>query len=102
MRILIRDDFGDGQYSEHAWQLYTAAVAREPNDPDISRRAVQYGVRKLLAHAWTEHRDRILRQMREPNISEEEMNELQGELEIGIAKIVQAKAYTLPNTETTQ
>lgn len=102
MRILIRDDFGDGQYSEDAWQLYTAAVAREPSDPDISRRAVQYGVRKLLAHAWTEHRDRILLQMREPNISDDEMNELQTELQTAIAKIVQAKAYTLPNTETTQ
>lgn len=102
MRILIRDDFGDGQYSEEAWQLYTAAVAREPSDPDISRRAVQYGIRKILVHAWSECRDRVLLQMREPNISEDEMNELQGELEIAISEIVKAKAYTLPNTETTK
>jgi methionyl-tRNA synthetase len=99
MKMLIRADFGEGEYSEEAWRLYTAAVAREPNDPNISRRAVQYGIRKLLAHAWTEHRDRILARMKQENVDHEEMTILESELQIAIQKIVQAKAYTLPNTE---
>jgi len=99
MRLLARVDFGDGPHSEDAWNLYTAAVAKDPDAPDIARRAYQYGVRKLLVHAWAAHRDRILKQMRDLNISPADMAGLEQELMIAIAKIVESKAYTLPNTE---
>jgi len=93
MRMLTRADFGNDSQSEEAWNLYTAAVAREPMTPDKARRVVECGIRSLLVRAWVAHKDKVLMELQ--GATGDERVELEQELRLALDKIKQAKAYKL-------
>lgn len=96
MRVLTRADFKPDTAGEEAWNLYTAAVARAPMDPDIARRAVQYGIRVLMVRAWKAHKDRIQQEMM--GAQGEELAQLAVEMRIAAQRIEDAMGYTLPQS----
>lgn len=96
MRILTRADFGDNAQSDEAWNIYTAAVARAPMEPDRARRVVQYSIRVLLVRAWVAHKDKVVMELQDAEGDERE--ELEREFKIALDKIKQAKAYKLGDT----